>query len=153
MLKRRTISAGLAGLGLLTTSLLPTGPAQALETWPEPGWQGDPAPGPTSAYAAHDPGEMFGFDFTPDDCPETQRANQALGGVLGGVVGGLIGSGIGKGSGKTVATISGALLGAFGGAMLGNKVAEAGETCLPGPDYGHAGDDGRAPSDRPAPLF
>lgn len=150
MLKRRTISAGLASLGLLTTSLLANGPAQALETWPEPGWQGYAAPakpGPASAYAAHDPGEMFGFDFTPDDCPETQRANQALGGVLGGVVGGLIGSGIGKGSGKTVATISGALLGAFGGAMLGNKVAEAGETCLPEPDYGPVR------SDDPAPLF
>lgn len=84
--------------------------------------------------AAGDPGEIFGFDLTPDDCAETHLANQAMGGLLGGVVGGLIGSGIGKGGGNTAATIGGAVLGALGGATLGTRVAEAGEACLPEPD-------------------
>lgn len=94
-----------------------------------------------------DPDRIFGIDPTPDDCAEVRVANQALGGLLGGVVGGLIGSGIGKGSGATAATIGGAVLGALGGAALGNRVAEAGETCLPEP--GRA-DDWRNP-DAPVP--
>lgn len=84
-----------------------------------------------AAAPAADPGEVFGFDFTPDDCAEAARANQMLGGALGGVVGGLIGSGIGGGSGKTAATIGGAVLGALGGAALGGKVSEGDPRCLP----------------------
>lgn len=86
-----------------------------------------------------DPGEVFGFDLTPDDCDEAPRANQALGGLIGGIVGGLIGSGVGKGSGKTAATIGGAVAGAFGGAMLGGKVAEGDPRCLPDGYHGPAG--------------
>lgn len=154
---RRMSVAGLVGLGLLAASLIPQGPALAFDAgvageWPPPEhhWTGPGAtPGP-AAYddPAYDSGQIFGFDLTPEDCAGMQRRNQAMGGLLGGVVGGLIGSGIGKGSGKTAATISGALLGAFGGAMLGNKVAEAGEACLPDPELeadrlGH----------HPTPLF
>ncbi len=151
---RRRSLAGLAGVALLGASLFPHGPALALDAhaageWPSPEheWSGPGAPLPYDQPAAR-PGEIFGFDLTPEDCAGMQRRNQAAGGLLGGLVGGLIGSGIGKGSGKTAATIGGALLGAFGGAVLGNKVAEAGEACLPEPEF-----DPDVLGHRPTPLF
>lgn len=137
---RKLLKSVLAAGALLASAGL-AGPAAALEEdWREAqAWP--PSAQPRAAYAsAHDPGEIMGFDFTPNTCAEMARANQALGGLLGGAVGGLLGSGIGKGSGKTVATISGAMLGVFGGAMLGGKVAEGSPTCLPeveDPRYGH----------------
>lgn len=120
------------------------GPALAHEPAPATG----PA-GAQPAVAAADPDHIFGIDPTPDDCAETRRANQALGGLLGGVVGGLIGSGIGKGSGTTIATIGGAVLGTVGGAALGDRVAGAGEACLPEPAAGGtwSNPDAAAPGD------